>query len=86
MSSADSCVCPSWSVASSATLWGMTTNALALRTDSTVTLRVLDGGGLRERERRHRAMRRGIVGGCPDHWWKPTAPRTSACSCDRIES
>ena len=24
-----------------------------------------------------------IVGGCPDHWWKPTALRTAACTCDR---
>jgi hypothetical protein len=85
MSSADSCVCPSSSVASSATLWGMTTIALALLADSTVTLRVLDGGGIRERERRHRAMRRGIVGGCPEHWWKPTALRTTACTCDPVE-
>ena len=31
-----------------------------------------------------RAMVRSIVGGCPDHWWKPTAPRTAACTCDRF--
>jgi hypothetical protein len=61
----------------------MTTNALALLTDSTVTLRVIDGGNLRAQERQHRAMLRTIAGGCPDHWWKPTAPRTSACTCDR---
>jgi hypothetical protein len=85
MSSADSFVCPSSSIATNATLRGMTTNALALLTDSTVTLRVLDGGGVRERERRQRAMHRTIVGGCPDHWWKPTAVRSSACSCDPVE-
>jgi hypothetical protein len=64
----------------------MTTNALALQTDSTVTLRVLDGGGLRERERQHRAMLREVVGGCQDHWWKPTARRTAACTCDPVEA
>jgi hypothetical protein len=63
----------------------MTTSAFALQIDSTVTLRVLDGGGLRARERQHRALRREIVGGCPDHWWKPTALRTSACTCDPID-
>jgi hypothetical protein len=61
----------------------MTTNALALPISSTVTLRVLDGGGRLAHEQRQRAMLRGIVGGCPDHWWKPTAPRTAACICDR---
>jgi hypothetical protein len=24
---------------------------------------------------------RKLVGGCPDHWWKPTALRTAACTC-----
>jgi hypothetical protein len=61
---------------------GMTSDALALPSGSTVTLRVVDGGGRRARERRHRAMLREIVGGCPDHWWKPTALRTAACTCD----
>jgi hypothetical protein len=28
-----------------------------------------------------RNMMRKVVGGCPDHWWKPTAPRTAACTC-----
>jgi hypothetical protein len=60
----------------------MTTNALALPISSTVTLRVLDGGRLAQEQRR-RQMLRGIVGGCPDHWWKPTALRTAACTCDR---
>jgi hypothetical protein len=63
----------------------MTTNALALLTDATVTLRVLDGGSIRAREGQHRAMYRNIVGGYPDHWWKPTAARTSACTCDRTD-
>lgn len=31
-----------------------------------------------------RSAMRAIVGGCPDHWWKPTAPRTAACTCDRF--
>ncbi len=61
----------------------MTTNALALQTDSTVTLRVLDGGGRRAQEQRKRTMLRETVGGCPDHWWKPTALRSAACTCDR---
>jgi hypothetical protein len=61
----------------------MTTTALALHADSTVTLRVLDGGGRRANELRLRSTMREIVGGCPDHWWKPTALRTTACTCDR---
>jgi hypothetical protein len=52
-------------------------------TMNTVTLRVLDGGGRAALERRQRAMQRENVGGCPDHWWKPTALRTAACTCDR---
>jgi hypothetical protein len=61
----------------------MTMNALALVAGSTVTLRALDGGGRAAFERQQRAMQREIVGGCPDHWWKPTARRTAACTCDR---
>jgi hypothetical protein len=61
----------------------MTTNALALQADSTVTLRVIDGGGRRAHQQRLRTTLREIVGGCPDHWWKPTALRTAACTCDR---
>jgi hypothetical protein len=61
----------------------MTMNAPALVAGSTVTLRVLDGGGRAAFEQRQRTMHRGVVGGCPDHWWKPTAMRTAACSCDR---
>jgi len=61
----------------------MTMNALALVAGSTVTLHVLDGGGRAARERQQRAMHREVVGGCPDHWWKPTALRTVGCTCDR---
>jgi hypothetical protein len=61
----------------------MTMNALALAAGSTVTLRVLDGGGRAALERRRGATQRDNVGGCPDHWWKPTALRTAACTCDR---
>jgi hypothetical protein len=60
----------------------MTMNALAIPNGSTVTLRVLDGGR-RVHEAQLRSTLREIVGGCPDHWWKPTARRTSACTCDR---
>ena len=61
---------------------GMSSNAAAITSFSTVTLRVLDGGARRAREQQHRAALREIVGGCPDHWWKPTARRTAACTCD----
>ena len=63
----------------------MSITALPLPTSTTVTLRVIDGG----RKPRpaawyeKRSMLRGIVGGCPDHWWSPTARRTAACTCDR---
>jgi hypothetical protein len=63
---------------------GMTSRAFALPASSTVTLRILDGGGRRAHELKKRAMLRESVGGCPDHWWKPTALRTSACTCDPI--
>jgi hypothetical protein len=29
------------------------------------------------------ADRRRLVGGCPDHWWSPTARTSAACTCDR---
>ena len=50
-------------------------------------LRVIDGGasgraGATWWERR--ATMRQLVGGCPDHWWTPTARRTAACTCDRF--
>ena len=61
----------------------MSTNA-AVQTFTTVTFRVLDGGARRTHQLRQRAMLRESVGGCPDHWWKPTARRTSACTCDPI--
>jgi len=31
-----------------------------------------------------RAEIRRTVGGCPDHWWSPTARTTAACTCDRF--
>jgi hypothetical protein len=48
-------------------------------------LRVIEGGAARSTSWwEKRALTREIVGGCPDHWWKPTAPRTAACTCDRF--
>ena len=64
----------------------MTMNALAMpATAPGPSLRLLTGGTRREIpwwERR--AYLRTIVGGCPDHWWSPTARRTAACTCDRF--
>jgi hypothetical protein len=60
----------------------MTVDAMTARP----TLRVIQGGAARgpapwwER----RATQRTVVGGCPDHWWKPTAARTAECTCDRF--
>ena len=61
-------------------------NALAMPAAKTVTLRVIDGGATRRSATwwERRSMRRSIVGGCPDHWWKPTATRTAACTCNRF--
>lgn len=65
----------------------MTVQALASpATSSTPRLRML-GGGASPRSMRwweQRAFMRQVVGGCPDHWWKGTAPRTAACTCDRF--
>jgi hypothetical protein len=63
----------------------MNATALAM-TPTTVTLRVIEGGAGRTEPTwwERRAMRRQIVGGCPDHWWSPTARRTAACTCDRF--
>lgn len=61
----------------------MSSHAFAIDPASTVILRVIDGGR-RAQEVRQRAMLRSTVGGCPDHWWKPTAPRTPACTCDPV--
>ena len=72
-----------WHRRASGSELGSLGNALALAAGSTVTLRVLDGGGRAAIERQQRGMHREIVGGCPDHWWKPTARRTAACTCDR---
>lgn len=66
----------------------MTITALAMPASLTEipTLRLLAGGAARRPmpwwERR--AAMRAVVGGCPDHWWKPTARRTAACTCDRF--
>jgi len=62
------------------------TSALAMPAGSTPTLRVINGGRTAPTAswwERRTAMRT-IVGGCPDHMWKPTAPRTAACTCDRF--
>ena len=49
-------------------------------------LRVVHGGAARPAATwwEKRSMRRTIVGGCPDHWWTPTARATAACTCDRF--
>ena len=64
----------------------MSLNALALPAPTTVTLRVIEGGATRRPATwyERRSMMRTIVGGCPDHWWSPTARRTAACTCDRF--
>lgn len=65
----------------------MTMPALATTAmTSAPALRLIDGGGRGRPPTwwERRTMLRGIVGGCPDHWWKPTAPRTAACTCDRF--
>ena len=62
----------------------MTIHAMAMPS-TTPNLRVLNGGQRRGAgwwERR--SFMRSVVGGCPDHWWKPTAKRTAACTCDRF--
>jgi hypothetical protein len=50
------------------------------------TLRVIRGSRRREPIPwwQRRSLMRDIVGGCPDHWWKSTATRTAACTCDRF--
>jgi hypothetical protein len=64
----------------------MSVNATALPTTARPSLRLIAGGaGSRSApwwERR--AQLRTLVGGCPDHWWNPTARRTAACTCDRF--
>ena len=62
----------------------MTMPAIAATT-TTPKLKLIHGGGARQRpwwERR--SHMRTVVGGCPDHWWKPTARRTAACTCERF--
>jgi hypothetical protein len=62
------------------------TNALAMPAGGTPPLRLIDGGKATPPPAwwERRATMRQIVGGCPDHWWKPTARRTAACTCDRF--
>lgn len=64
----------------------MSMNALALPALTSPSLRVLKGGHERRSATwyQKRSMLRQIVGGCPDHWWSPTARRTAACTCDRF--
>jgi hypothetical protein len=64
----------------------MTMNALAQPAVSTPSLRLLQGGAKSHPASWYekRSMMRAIVGGCPDHWWNPTARRTAACTCDRF--
>ncbi|HVM24585.1 MAG TPA: hypothetical protein VM253_04235 [Candidatus Limnocylindrales bacterium] len=64
----------------------MSTHALAAPASSTPTLRLLDGGAPPRPPAwwERRSAMRTVVGGCPDHWWKPTARRTAACTCDRF--
>jgi hypothetical protein len=64
----------------------MSMNALAMPALSTHGLTVLPGGAERRSATWYekRSMMRAIVGGCPDHWWNPTARRTAACTCDRF--
>jgi hypothetical protein len=63
----------------------MTMRALA-QPATTPTLRLLPGGAQQRAATwwEKRTHVRAIVGGCPDHWWKPTARRTAACTCDRF--
>lgn len=63
----------------------MSMNAPALPATTTVTLRLIDGGAKARPTTwyEQRALLRGIVGGCPDHWWSPTARRSARCTCDR---
>jgi len=62
----------------------MTMTALSAPVGATPTLKLIQGGAPRTSWWERRTMMRDIVGGCPDHWWKPTARRTAACTCDRF--
>jgi hypothetical protein len=64
----------------------MSVNALAMPAPTTHGLTLLPGGAARRSATWYekRSMLRQIVGGCPDHWWNPTARRTAACTCDRF--
>ena len=60
----------------------MTMPAAVLAT--TPDLKLIRSGAPRRSWWERRSAIRAIVGGCPDHWWKPTALRTAACTCDRF--
>ena len=64
----------------------MSMNAMALTSPArSPMLRLIPGGaGPAMPWYERRSFMRTVVGGCPDHWWKPTAPRTAACTCDRF--
>ena len=63
----------------------MTIHASTLPATSRPGLRLIAGrAGGTSAWWEHRAQLRALVGGCPDHWWNPTARRTSACTCDRF--
>ena len=63
----------------------MTTNALAMPAMTTPTLRLVRDGTRTSAATwwEKRSFMRSVVGGCPDHWWSPTARRAAACTCDR---
>ena len=64
------------------------TVAVSLQADAPArpALRLIAGGASRPSMAwwEKRSVMRDIVGGCPEHWWKATAPRTAACTCDRF--
>jgi hypothetical protein len=63
----------------------MAMNALAMPAPATRHLRLVPGSvPTRQAWWERRSLMRSVVGGCPDHWWKPTAARTTACTCDRF--
>lgn len=62
--------------------------AVVVRPTPAPSLRLIAGGVTSRRPDRwweHRARMRELVGGCPDHWWSTTAPRTGRCTCDRFD-
>ena len=64
----------------------MSINASTLSPAARPSLRLIDGGSKAGGSTpwwERRAQLRALVGGCPDHWWNPTARRTGSCTCDR---